>query len=150
MAIITNHIHQKIHPYLRANHTFGCPYVMMKTYSFEKLDVWQDARLLANLIYKKTKNFPTEEQYGLTNQMRRCSVSVASNIAEGSARTHLKEKLHFLTIAYSSTIELLNQLILSCDFGYLKHEELNTELRPLIQTITYKIHRLKQSLNNPN
>jgi four helix bundle protein len=81
--------------------------------------------------------------------MRRCSVAVASNIAEGSARTHLKEKLHFLTIAYSSTIELLNQLILSFDCGYLKHEELNTELRPLIQTITYKIHRLKQSLNNP-
>jgi hypothetical protein len=53
MAIITNHKHQKMHPYLRANHTFGCPYVMMKTYSFEKLDVWQDARLLANLIYKK-------------------------------------------------------------------------------------------------
>jgi four helix bundle protein len=91
----------------------------MRIFSFEKLIAWQKGRELALLIYKTTKQFPKEEVFGLTSQMRRCSISIASNLAEGSGRQSLKEKARFSEIAYSSSLELLNQVILSNDFEYI-------------------------------
>lgn len=91
----------------------------MRTFSFEKLIAWQKGRELALLIYKTTKQFPKEEIFGLTSQMRRCAISIASNLAEGSGRQSLKEKARFSEIAYSSSLELLNQVILSNDFEYI-------------------------------
>lgn len=64
----------------------------MRTFSFEKLIAWQKGRELALLIYRTTKQFPKEEIFGLTSQMRRCSISIASNLAEGSGRTIFKRK----------------------------------------------------------
>lgn len=90
----------------------------MRIFSFEKLIAWQKGRELALLIYKTTKQFPKEEVFGLTSQMRRCSISIASNLAEGSGRQSLKEKARFSEIAYSSSLEL-NQVILSNDFEYI-------------------------------
>jgi four helix bundle protein len=110
----------------------------MSVFSFEKLIAWQKGRELALLIYKTTKKFPKEEVFGLTSQMRRCAISIASNLAEGSGRRSFKDKARFSEIAYSSSLELLNQVILSNDFelindsDYLSIREKIAEVNMLI------------------
>lgn len=116
----------------------------MKTYSFETLDCWQQARKLAVWIYKATKKFPTDERFGMVSQMRRAAVSVASNIAEGSSRKTPRDQSHFSVIAYSSTIELLNDLILSDDLGFISKTEYMTG-RELIEKQTLLIAGLRKS-----
>jgi four helix bundle protein len=76
----------------------------MYIYSFEKLEVWKESRLLVAWIYNLTKRFPKEEKFGLTSQLRRASISVVSSIAEGSARKTAKEQGRFYQMAYSSLI----------------------------------------------
>lgn len=128
----------------------------MKTYSFETLDCWQQARKLAVWIYKATKKFPSDERFGMVSQMRRAAVSVASNIAEGSSRKTPRDQSHFSVIAYSSTIELLNDLILSDDLGFISKTEYMTG-RELIEKQTLLIAGLRKSqqqkaakYSNPN
>ena len=77
-----------------------------KIISYKDLIVWQKSMEIVVLIYKLTEQFPTNEIYGLTSQIRRCSVSVPSNIAEGSRRGGQKDYRHFLTIAFGSGAEL--------------------------------------------
>ncbi|HVZ97320.1 MAG TPA: four helix bundle protein [Chitinophagaceae bacterium] len=108
----------------------------MKIYSFEKLEAWQHARKLAALIYSITKNFPKEEKFGLILQMRRAAISIASNIAEGTSRKTTKDQSHFSVVAYSSTIELLNDLIISNALAFLSYEKY-IEGRNLIERQTY-------------
>jgi len=98
----------------------------MFTYSFEKLDAWQESRKLVKLIYQITKSLPDSEKFGLINQMRRASISVSSNIAEGSGRATLNDQKHFYRMAYSSLLEILNQLILASDLEYIGKEELGS------------------------
>lgn len=86
-------------------------------YSFEKLDVWKKAKDFVVRIYKVTADFPEEEKFGLISQLRRASVSISSNIAEGSSRTSPDDQGRFYIIAYSSAIEVLNQLIISTDLN---------------------------------
>ena len=95
----------------------------MKVYSFEKLECWQQARQLAVWTYNATSVFPAEEKFGLTSQMRRAGISIASNIAEGTSRKTAKDQAHFSTISYSSTIELLNDLIIANDLKFLSDEQ---------------------------
>ncbi len=95
----------------------------MKVYSFEKLECWQQARQFAVWVYNATMGFPSEEKFGLTSQMRRAGISIASNIAEGTSRKTAKDQAHFSTISYSSTIELLNDLIIANDLKFLSEEE---------------------------
>lgn len=114
----------------------------MHTYSFEKLRVWKESIQLAITTYKITNFLPKEEKYGLKSQMRRCSVSVSSNIAEGTTRLTKKDKAHFMTISYSSAIELLNQLIISKELDYIT-EEKYLILRKDIESITNKINSLR-------
>jgi four helix bundle protein len=95
----------------------------MKVYSFEKLECWQQARQLAVWVYNATTAFPAEEKFGLTSQMRRAGISIASNIAEGTSRKTAKDQAHFSTISYSSTIELLNDLIIANDLKFLSDAE---------------------------
>ena len=90
----------------------------MKIFSFEKLIAWQKARELASEIYKITKLFPKDELFGITSQMRRCSVSVASNLAEGSGRNSMKDKARFTEIAYGSAKEVEYQLSIAERLGY--------------------------------
>ena len=116
----------------------------MKTYSFEKLLVWQKSKHLAVKIYKLTKNFPKEELFGMTSQMRRCSVSIASNIAEGSGRHSAKDKARFTEISYSSSLELLNQTIISLELEYINEENYNI-IRTEIEEITYMLDALYKS-----
>ncbi|MEY2671445.1 MAG: hypothetical protein RLZZ577_1761 [Bacteroidota bacterium] len=116
----------------------------MKTFSFEKLIAWQKARELASEIYKITKLFPKDELFGLTSQMRRCAVSIASNLAEGSGRNSMKDKARFTEIAFGSALELLNQLILSFDFEYFE-EQKYIEIRKKITEVTVLINGLYKS-----
>lgn len=105
------------------------------TYSFEKLQVWQSARLLVKQAYPLLEKFPNEEKYALCSQLRRSLTSVVSNIAEGSGRSSFKEKIHFLEIAYGSLMESYCQLIIAADLEYIKMEEVET-LKPLIDGIS--------------
>lgn len=116
----------------------------MKVYSFEKLDCWQHARQLAVWTYKATSLFPAEEKFGIISQMRRSAISLASNIAEGTSRKSAKDQSHFSTIAYSSTIELLNDLIISNDLGYLANDNYS-EGRSLVEKQTLLIAGLRKS-----
>jgi len=107
--------------------------------SYIELDVWKQSRLLVKQVYELTKQFPKEEQYGLSNQMRRCSVSIPSNIAEGHGRNHTKDSLQFFFIARGALYELETQLYLSNDLGYFSLDVLNE--------ILGKITTCKQMLN---
>ena len=113
----------------------------MKIFSFEKLIVWQKSRELAKNVYLHTKTFPKAELFGLTGQMRRCSISIASNIAEGSGRHYPKDKARFTEISYSSALELLNQTIIAFDLEYIEEYEY-LSLRTEIEEITYLINGL--------
>ena len=78
-------------------------------FNFEKLDVWQEAIQFADLVYGLTGDFPSEERFGLTNQMRRAAVSVSSNIAEGSSRVSRADFARFVEIATGSLFEVVSQ-----------------------------------------
>lgn len=91
-----------------------------KITSFTKLNAWKEGHTLVLIIYRTTKIFPKEEFFGLINQMRRCSVSITSNIAEGFSRNSWKEKLQFYSMVLGSLTELQNQLIIARDVGYIK------------------------------
>ncbi len=90
---------------------------------YKELIVWQKSRTLVKNIYDRTKIFPKEEQYGLTNQIRRAVVSVPSNIAEGYNRQSDKEFVRFLSIAKGSAAEVETQIILAQDLEYISAEE---------------------------
>lgn len=92
---------------------------VQKITSFTKLDAWREGHKLVLLVYSHTKPFPKDETVGLTGQMRRCAVSITSNISEGFSRQSWKEKLQFYSISLGSITELQNQLIISRDVGYL-------------------------------
>jgi len=96
----------------------------VKTY--RDLIVWQKAMALVTEIYKITKSFPGREDYGLTSQVRRCAVSIPSNIAEGYGRHSRNEYIRFLQIALGSPYELQTQLEIAVNLEYLKKEEFDS------------------------
>jgi four helix bundle protein len=116
-----------------------------KLESFRELLVWQRSMQLTNVVYDLALKFPKEEMFGLSSQMRRVAVSVASNIAEGSQRGGKKEFIHFLTIARGSLAELLTQLILACDRKFISQQEYN-KTHDLIDEVSRMSMRLIQSL----
>ena len=121
---------------------------MAYTFSFEKLNVWLDSKELVAEIYKVTQNFPDEEKFGLTNQLRRASISIASNLAEGTSRNTSKDKAHFTTLSFSSLMEVLNQLIISKELNYISESDYQN-LRVQIEKISNKLNALRKSqLNN--
>jgi four helix bundle protein len=104
-----------------------------KIKSFTDLIVWQEGHRLVLQVYKVTKNFPKEEQFGLTNQLRRAVVSITSNIAEGFSRNSYKEKVQFYTMALGSVTEVQNQLLIARDIEYFVNKEFQLMA---IQTVT--------------
>jgi len=88
-------------------------------FTFEKLEVWQKAVAFAELIYEVTRNFPTDERFGLTQQMRRAAVSVSSNLAEGSSRNSSADYARYVEIASGSLYEVVSQSVLSHRQGFL-------------------------------
>ncbi len=101
-------------------------------HNFQKLEVWNASMELTTEIYNYTKNFPDNEVYGITSQMRRCSISIPSNIAEGSGRKTDKEFVHFLSIANGSSYELQTQIIVSKNIGYISEEVKDSLITKLI------------------
>ena len=117
-----------------------------KVRTHRDLDVWKKSIDLVTLIYKFTANYPKDEMYGLTSQIRRCAVSIPSNIAEGSARTTKKDFSHFLAIALGSVAELETQLIISKNLNYLPDSVLNELMSELI-SIRRMTLGLRKSIN---
>ena len=94
-----------------------------KIESFKDLRVWREGHRLVIMIYKITKNFPKEEQFGLTSQLRRAVVSITSNIAEEFSRSSYREKAQFYAVALGSLTEVQNQLLIAKDIEYLSEAE---------------------------
>lgn len=118
----------------------------MAQFAFERLDVWQISVDFVIDLYEATLTFPNEEKYGLTSQLRRAAVSISSNIAEGSSRSTPKDQQRFYTIAYSTSVEVLNQLIISNKLNYLKTSDYQV-LRAKLEQITRMLNGLHKSLN---
>ena len=93
-------------------------------YSFENLDVWKVSKQLVIQIYQLIEKFPKVEKYALCDQLRRACVSVPSNIAEGSGRVSIKEKIHFISIAYGSLMEVYCQSQLAEELQYIHNNNL--------------------------
>ncbi len=119
----------------------------MFKYSFEKLEVWQDSIELVKLVYKITKDFLIEEKYGLISQLRRASVSIASNLSEGTSRITNKDKAHFTTLSFSSAMEVLNQLIISKELDFIKEKDY-IETREQLSKVTNKLNALRKAQLN--
>lgn len=99
----------------------------MDTFTFFDLRVYQEAKLLVREVYPLMEKFPKHELYALGDQLRRAVVSVPSNIAEGAGRFSLKEKIHFIEIAYGSLTETLCQLDIAHDLAYISDEDFQNE-----------------------
>lgn len=93
--------------------------------NFTDLEAWNKAHLLVLDVYKISKNFPKDELYGITNQLRRAASSVTANIAEGFARYHFKEKIKFYYNSRGSVAEVQDFLLLAKDLNYINEKECN-------------------------
>ncbi len=113
-------------------------------HNFTELKVWNSSIDLVEIIYKVTEEFPKSEQFGLTNQMRRCSVSTPSNIAEGSERTD-KEFGRFISISLSSAFELETQLIIANRLKYINSDKYNN-LIDSIKSIEKMLYSFRMKL----
>ena len=109
------------------------------------LRVWQQSIEMVTSIYLMTQSFPKEETFGLVSQLRRASVSVPSNIAEGYARGTDKEKLHFLRMSSGSMSEVETQLLLSLNLGYIDQEKYN-ELSEIVTSVWKQLNSLISSI----
>ncbi|MBW8883432.1 MAG: four helix bundle protein [Planctomycetia bacterium] len=98
---------------------------MSSVRSYRDLVVWQLAMQLVRDIYLATESFSKSEAYGLVSQLRRCAISIPSNIAEGHARESSKEYLHHISIAMGSVAELETQIILARDLNFLEQQTTN-------------------------
>jgi four helix bundle protein len=111
--------------------------------SYKELKIWQKAMLLAERVYFISKHLPDDEKFGLVSQVKRCSVSIPSNIAEGAGRNSKKEFIHFLSIANGSTTELETQLILLIRLKFVSEKEINKILE-----LCAEIKKMNYSLQN--
>ena len=114
--------------------------------SFRDLRVWQAGMDLVEQIYRLTQLFPNHEQYGLTNQLRRCAISIPSNIAEGHAREHLKEYLYHISISQGSLAELQTQLEIAERLSYLPAEHYE-QLLKTAESLSRQLYALRNSLS---
>ncbi len=94
-------------------------------FNFEKLETWQKAIAFSDLVYEATRHFPADERFGLTNQMRRATVSISSNIAEGTARNSKNDYARFLEIAAGSLFEVVSQSFVGQRQGFLSIADFN-------------------------
>ena len=112
---------------------------------FKDLEIWKLSGLFCSDIYAITSNFPDTEKFGIINQLRRASVSVPSNIAEGASRKSNKDFSRFLEITIGSIYEIETQLLISQDLGFAKQEEIDMLLKKL-QIIVKMTSKFKSTL----
>ncbi|MFC1818269.1 four helix bundle protein [Thermodesulfobacteriota bacterium] len=117
--------------------------------NFKELKVWEKAYQLCLDLYKATAEFPNEEKYGLSSQMRRSAISIPSNIAEGYGRKTIPDYVRCLYIAYGSTCELETQTLLSGDLNYLNKAD-QSSLLEKIKEVERMLMALIKSLENKN
>jgi len=123
---------------------------MKREYSFEKLDVWKNAKALNVIIFKTTKQFPSNE-FQIKSQINRAAFSICANIAEGSGRKKGKDQAQFYKIAYSSNLELINHFILCIEFEMLELGVFENQIKPLADTINKQLSGLyKYSIGSTN
>ena len=113
-------------------------------FSFEGLEVYRCARELVKGIYILQNKFPKEEKYALGDQIRRSATSITSNIAEGSGRSSIREKIHFIEIAFGSMTESFSQLQNAQDLGYILEADID-KLRPLYSRVAALLSNLHKS-----
>jgi four helix bundle protein len=118
----------------------------MPVQNYRELEVWQKAMDLVALVYRQTARFPREEMYGLRNQLRRASVSIPSNIAEGQGRRTTKEFLHHLSIARGSVLEVQTQVEIAKRLQYLTEDQA-AELDRLIVMVLRLLNGLMNALD---
>ena len=128
---------------------------MMSVSSYRELLIWQKGMDITEKVYQLTKNFPNDEVYGLTSQIKRSSISIPSNIAEGYGRNSTKSYLHFVKIARGSLFELETQLLLANKLNFIKKEvdystimNLITEESKMISSFIKKLSVKSVELNN--
>jgi len=115
------------------------------SFRFEKLIVWQEARILVKEIYLLTSQFPKDELFGLTNQLRRAAVSVLLNLAEGTNRSSDKEKIRFFEMSHTSIDEVVTGLYVALDLGYISQKQFEL-IYELLSKQAAKTVALKKSL----
>ena len=114
-------------------------------HKFKELEIWKKSRLFCSEIYKITSNFPESEKFGLTNQLRRASVSIPSNIAEGSSRSSNKDFARFLQITLGSAYEIETQLLIAFDLKFINNEQLE-KLSQNLESIIKMTSKFKSTL----
>ncbi len=114
---------------------------------FTKYDIWNDGIELSVKLYKLTDSFPEHEKFGLTIQIKRASISITSNFAEGCSRSSEKDFKRFIEISLGSAFEIKTQLIVSNKLGYLSNEELN-EIIVSIDKISKQLNALRSKIIN--
>ena len=119
----------------------------MEDFPYRRLVVYQHAKKLVKIIYRIVSEFPKYEEYALGNQMRRSSVSVCSNIAEGVGRFSSKDQMHFIEIAYGSLNEVMCQSEIAFESNYINAEDL-TEIEEEYRSISKMLSGLRRSLTN--
>ena len=121
----------------------------MKDFYYRKLKVYHQSKRLVTNIYSLTRSFPLHEQYGLSNQIQRAAISIPSNIAEGMGRFSLKERIHFLEIAYGSLMEVMCQLEIAEQLNYITSDNL-TEQENLVSEIASMLIGLRKTIEEKN
>lgn len=119
----------------------------MDNFSFRDLRVYQTSKEFVKTIYVLLSTYPSNEQYALCDQLRRASVSVPSNIAEGMSRLSDKEKIHFLEISYGSLMEVLCQMEISKELNYVTEEQMK-DIENQITIIAKQLSKLRTTLSN--
>lgn len=117
---------------------------MEKIFAFEELEVYQVGRQYVKNIYELSNVFPAKEDFALTSQIRRAAVSITSNIAEGTSRFSLKDKSHFIEIAYGSLMETYSQLQVAVDLEYIEREKME-QIAPIVVELRNKLSALRKS-----
>lgn len=115
----------------------------MEFFGYRKLIAYNKACEVRRVIYQLIKKFPKEEQFALCNQLRRAAVSITSNIAEGVTRYSNKDKVHFLEMSYGSLMEVMSQIEVAQDEGYIKNDEFSN-----LETLIADTGRLISGLQN--
>ena len=116
----------------------------MKEFSFEKLAVWNDAKLFCISMYSMSQSFPYEEKYGIKSQLRRAAISICTNIAEGTSRMTNPDRRRFIQLAYGSLMESLSLLIIASELGFISKSDYLPQ-RTQIENISYKLTSLRNA-----
>lgn len=114
---------------------------------FKELGIWSRSRSFCSLIYEATSKFPKSEKFGLTNQLRRASVSIPSNIAKGSSRSSTKDFIRFLQMAFGSAYEIETQLLIAYDLQFISAEKLQ-QLTNELEIIVKMTSKFKSTLKS--